>query len=934
MMLPLDPAASAKDHLAVLSRLKNSLIGKRERKLEFLRSGHVSSVSQLVQTTELSEETCNISIQAVAILGALSLPTPEAISILLSANVHGVLIAGLTNLAHQLGFDSGPLIALRCKLLESLLRSLKTLYVDIVLVVGPRAWGCSLIGASVSVDERRDVKLEWESEAGFLGKGKAKETGVLEGVEGGGTMPLGLILGALAETALRDIYDIREVLPAASGSTGYTAGATFEPTPILAFLLQLLRECSHSDGPWIPSTPLASEPSRLRLAAMICTFLSGTIRLPYQRAAILADTEDVVDALHRLIAYSNGKVQEAALDALSALCRDNRQTAIRINTTGWDASRLVDNITDLTQSTTPSLRLAATTCQCILYKTLVDGKESSDSLVGMAEPLVAILLSLMENEPALRAQAAFTFAHLIADNQVLQDMSIKLKCLETIRQVLHAPPRVDQPYPSSSSLEEGARVQEGALLSLAVLTAIVEGTRHRVLAAGLAPTVILHLSHSSSSVRAAACHVLRGLARSVNVLRTSLVETGAAGPIYHLLREDEDLIVQTVAAAAVSNLVLEFSPMRDFREAKTNLPHLAATYESRIDWKRATLDELGWPYLSECISDPAEEVSVEALAILRNVTCTVNDDPVCGLIEMGEDRMLSILETQLLSTSSKVLMQAIYILVNLATADEVAKLAIVARFTLLKSLMAHLVVLIGDSGVGKSNLLSRFTRNEFNLESKSTIGVEFATRSISVDSKTVKAQIWDTGRASAGAILVGPGLRNSKEAKSHLDKSDTVPSPLREPSPHLAVPNCTLILVQQFSYYRGAVGALLVYDIAKHATYVNVTRWLKELRDHADSNIVIMLVGNKSDLRHLRAVPTEEAKAFSQENGLSFIETSALDASNVENAFQNILTEIYRIVSSKALEADPEPNRPGGGARIDIVPSPTDGGAASGGKCC
>ena len=64
-------------------------------------------------------------------------------------------------------------------------------------------------------------------------------------------------------------------------------------------------------------------------------------------------------------------------------------------------------------------------------------------------------------------------------------------------------------------------------------------------------------------------------------------------------------------------------------------------------------------------------------------------------------------------------------------------------------------------------------------------------------------------------------------------------------------------------YYRGAVGALLVYDIAKHGTYQNVTRWLKELRDHADSNIVIMLVGNKSDLKHLRAVPTDEAKAFS-----------------------------------------------------------------------
>ena len=65
-----------------------------------------------------------------------------------------------------------------------------------------------------------------------------------------------------------------------------------------------------------------------------------------------------------------------------------------------------------------------------------------------------------------------------------------------------------------------------------------------------------------------------------------------------------------------------------------------------------------------------------------------------------------------------------------------------------------------------------------------------------------------------------------------------------------------------YRYYRGAVGALLVYDIAKHLTYENVERWLKELRDHADSNIVIMLVGNKCDLRHLRAVPTEEAKTY------------------------------------------------------------------------
>lgn len=72
-------------------------------------------------------------------------------------------------------------------------------------------------------------------------------------------------------------------------------------------------------------------------------------------------------------------------------------------------------------------------------------------------------------------------------------------------------------------------------------------------------------------------------------------------------------------------------------------------------------------------------------------------------------------------------------------------------------------------------------------------------------------------------------------------------------------------LIIHDSYYRGAVGALLVYDIAKQQTFENVMRWLKELRDHADSNIVIMLVGNKSDLKHLRAVTTETAKDFASE---------------------------------------------------------------------
>ncbi|XP_076868673.1 ras-related protein Rab-25b [Brachyhypopomus gauderio] len=166
------------------------------------------------------------------------------------------------------------------------------------------------------------------------------------------------------------------------------------------------------------------------------------------------------------------------------------------------------------------------------------------------------------------------------------------------------------------------------------------------------------------------------------------------------------------------------------------------------------------------------------------------------------------------------------------------------------------VVLIGESGVGKSNLLSRFTKNEFNHDSRTTIGVEFSTRTMELNGLTIKAQIWDTA-----------GLERYRAITS--------------------------------AYYRGAVGALLVYDISKQLTYESAERWLKELYDHADPHIVVMLVGNKSDLASVRAVSTTDARDFAEKHGLLFMETSALESTNVETAFNNVLVEIHKKVSSK-----------------------------------
>lgn len=202
--------------------------------------------------------------------------------------------------------------------------------------------------------------------------------------------------------------------------------------------------------------------------------------------------------------------------------------------------------------------------------------------------------------------------------------------------------------------------------------------------------------------------------------------------------------------------------------------------------------------------------------------------------------------------------------------------------------------MIGDSGVGKSNLLSRFTTNDFNMESKSTIGVEFATRTIEVEGKKIKAQIWDTA-----------GQERYRAITS--------------------------------AYYRGAVGALIVYDISKPSSYENCNHWLTELRENADDNVAVGLIGNKSDLDHLRAVPTEEAKNFAQENQLLFTETSALKSENVDLAFRELITAIYQMVSKHQVDLGESGNSQGNapkGPTISLTPAPNDNKKKSANNCC
>ena len=170
------------------------------------------------------------------------------------------------------------------------------------------------------------------------------------------------------------------------------------------------------------------------------------------------------------------------------------------------------------------------------------------------------------------------------------------------------------------------------------------------------------------------------------------------------------------------------------------------------------------------------------------------------------------------------------------------------------------IVLIGDSGVGKTNILSRFINNEFSLTTQATVGVEFGSKIIKKGEKLIKLQIWD---------------------KAGQERYKSITS----------------------AYYKGSKGAFVVYDISRKSTFDNVDKWIDELKNHGSEDVFIMLVGNKSDLKDKREISEEDVQKKAQLYNVAFCETSALEGKNIEYAFESLINEI-----TKKVEKDKEKN--------------------------
>ncbi|XP_050935249.1 ras-related protein RABB1b-like [Cucumis melo] len=203
-------------------------------------------------------------------------------------------------------------------------------------------------------------------------------------------------------------------------------------------------------------------------------------------------------------------------------------------------------------------------------------------------------------------------------------------------------------------------------------------------------------------------------------------------------------------------------------------------------------------------------------------------------------------------------------------------------------------ILIGNTWVGKSYLMSQFLRKKFEPVHEVTVGAEFGVRTLTLHDKIIKLHIWDTA---------------GQEAFKSITRS----------------------------YYRGAIGALLVYDVTRRETFSNLKSWLDDVRELAHPDISIMVVGNKVDKNGRREVTKEEGQHFAEQNGLLFLETSAKTSQNVYEAFSIIANNILDKIELGVLDLSNKPS----GIKVGLRPSVESSSMATesvgftfNGKCC
>lgn len=196
------------------------------------------------------------------------------------------------------------------------------------------------------------------------------------------------------------------------------------------------------------------------------------------------------------------------------------------------------------------------------------------------------------------------------------------------------------------------------------------------------------------------------------------------------------------------------------------------------------------------------------------------------------------------------------------------------------------IVIVGDSFVGKTNIMSKYLKNKFNENSKATVGVEFGAKQFNIEGHLIKAQIWDTA-----------GTEKYKAIAS--------------------------------AYYRGAKGGFVVYDITRKDSFESVDKWVNDLIAAGDKKMIILVIGNKCDLEEQREVTKDQGERKARSLEVAFMETSALSGENLDKAFEMMMNEIYKKINEIKIEEDDDKLEEGEDINLNKKKEKSEGK-----KCC
>ncbi|PIL24324.1 hypothetical protein GSI_14077 [Ganoderma sinense ZZ0214-1] len=617
-------------NVASLKVVKNSVIGNRTAKGAY--GSDEAFVSKLVDAlndppVSTGDSATAIRVEASHIIASLSYGSPDALRTLLRLNTPQALLYAISTFPPS---ESATLKA-------ALARALRAVAAAIADVVGPSQWG---LATSVS-----DVRAEAKAALDYL-----------------------------FQSEVLDVY-----IPLLVDQSTQVSAA------VAQLLASAVRDASHRNrvSEWSPIAERTVEAKGKR---------GWEKRDPTKSPSRLGGW--IARTLSTLLHRKDAKLQEAALSALASLAKDNETLAIRLAKGPPGQEPVLSAVLSLCKSRNTDLQLAASLCATNILRASSSPNSSyfppSDQTGAIT--IMHVLNRIIGSDTAsnqTRTKACFILYHLVADHKDFCQLAFDRNSLSHVGQLVKSITPVEKTTEEEEDEPESvSRLREAALTAVAAIslfdidirTAVTDELR-------LIPAIQTSLSHRYVGVRYAACQCARALSRAVSALRTNIVDTGLGMSVFRLfMKEGEDRRVMHAASTVICNVVTDFSPLRSTlidQGAITRLVQLLNTgdvelklnalwafknllYKATPDLKRQVMSSIGWGEMNNLLVDPDMRIQEQALHIMRHVADGVDEVEFVFSEMGGSEAMLGSLAVAMESDDEDVVLQAVFVLANVA----------------------------------------------------------------------------------------------------------------------------------------------------------------------------------------------------------------------------------------------------------------------------